>query len=96
MKKLLPFVLLSLLGGCAAVDVAQQQVSTRGAQAADQARESAEWALCNGITVGAWRRAYGADPQRAQGWTLLCSPPASLPLPPEPAPRIPGAAAWTM
>lgn len=88
-------ILLLLIGGCAALDAAQGQISVRGARAADETRESAEWALCNGITVGAWRRAYGTDPQRAQGWSLLCAPPAAPQLPVEPAPRTPGVATWT-
>ncbi len=95
MKIPLALLLAALTGGCAQFDVAQTAVRETGARAADDARESAEWALCQGITVGAWRRAYGNDPARAQGWSLLCSPPASLPLPPAPAARQPGAAVWT-
>lgn len=89
MKLLIPLLFAALLGGCATVDTAQMAVRDYGARAADEARESAEWALCHGITVGAWRRAYAADPQRAQGWLLLCTPPAAAPLAPVPAPVLP-------
>lgn len=94
--KTLALILPLLLGGCASFDFAQGQVAAYGARAADETRQSAEYTLCHGITVGAWRRAYGADPMRAQGWALLCSPPASMPLPPVPAPALPqpGAAVW--
>lgn len=91
MKLLIPLLLAAMLGGCATVDTAQLAVRDYGARAADDARESAEWALCHGITVGAWRRAYAADPQRAQGWMLLCTQPAVAPLAPLPAPDQPRA-----
>lgn len=77
-------ILPLLLAGCASFDMAQGQIAAYGARAADETRQSAEYMLCHGITVGAWRRAYGADPLRAQGWSLLCAPPAALPLPPVP------------
>lgn len=64
---------LALLPGCAAFDTAQTAVAARGGQAADEARESAEWAICNGISVGAWRRAYGSDATKADAWRRLCS-----------------------
>lgn len=84
MKKNLPklalaLTLSALLGGCASFDAAQRQLAGYGATAADKTLESAQWALCQGITVGAWRRAYGADPVRAQAWSRLCAPPAATP-----------------
>lgn len=97
MKTLLALALFALLSGCASFDAAQGQIAAYGARAADETRQSAEYMLCHGITVGAWRRAYGADPMRAQGWSLLCAPPAALPLPSVPVPTVPqpGAVTWT-
>lgn len=68
-----------LLTGCAAFDTAQAVAADRGARAADEARQTAEWTLCNAISVGAWRRAYAADPARADGWRRLCAQPSEVP-----------------
>lgn len=74
------YVLLTLLlAGCAGLDTAQTAVAQTGAKAADEARQTAEWTLCNAISVGAWRRAYAGDDARAQGWAALCAQPAGLP-----------------
>lgn len=89
MKQLRALALAALLGGCAQFDAGQAAVRDYGARAADDVRESAEFTLCHGITVGAWRRAYAADPARAQGWVLLCTQPAAAPLAPLPAPALP-------
>lgn len=70
---------VALLGGCATYDAAQTLVAQRSAQAADDTRETAEWTLCNAISVGAWRRAYAADPKRADGWAKLCAQPEAVP-----------------
>jgi len=69
------FALIVFFSGCASLDAARGAAVTYGARAADDAREAAEWTLCNGISVGAWRRAYGADPARADGWRRLCAKP---------------------
>jgi hypothetical protein len=76
---LLAALLTIILNGCASFDAAQTAAATRGAQAADDVRETAEWTLCNGITVGAWRRAYAGDSDRAAGWAALCTPSAGQP-----------------
>lgn len=73
MKTLLAMAIIALLAGCATWDAAQSVAAQRSARAADEARETAEWTLCQAITVGAWRRAYGNDPARADGWSRLCS-----------------------
>lgn len=69
----------ALLAGCAGLDVAQRQAADSAARAADEVRETAEWTLCHGISVGAWRRAYASDPGRADGWKRLCSQPEWAP-----------------
>ena len=48
-------------------------VADKGALLSDEVREGAEFALCRGITVGAWVRAYASSPERAQAWRTLCS-----------------------
>lgn len=68
-----------LITGCTTVDLAQRQAAEAGARAADEVRETAEWTLCHGISVGAWRRAYAADPVKADGWRRLCSQPERVP-----------------
>lgn len=76
---LLALLLTVLLSGCAGLDAAQAVAADRGARAADEARQTAEWTLCNAISVGAWRRAYAADPARADGWRRLCAQPSEVP-----------------
>ena len=63
--KYLIIILLMILSGCAVV-------AEKGAAISDDVRESAEFALCKGITVGAWVRAYGNSAERAQAWRVLC------------------------
>lgn len=79
MKTVLVIILLGLLTGCATYDAAQAVAAQRGAQAADETRETAEWTLCNAISVGAWRRAYAGDAARADGWAKLCAQPEAKP-----------------
>lgn len=81
MKKtvFLAAMLVLLLSGCASFDAAQSIAADRTARAADEARQTAEWTLCNAISVGAWRRAYAADPARAEGWRRLCAQPSEVP-----------------
>jgi hypothetical protein len=79
MKTLFAIFLAWLLTGCATYDAAQAIVAQRSAQAADEARETAEWTLCHAISVGAWRRAYAGDPARADGWKKLCAQPEAAP-----------------
>lgn len=67
------FVILAALGGCASFNALQSGVADRGAAVSDEVRDTAEFALCKGITVGAWIRAYGNSPERAQAWRTLCS-----------------------
>jgi hypothetical protein len=68
------YLLILLLSGCTSFNALQSQVATQGAAAADEVRETAEFSLCRGITVGAWLRAYGSSKERAEAWRVLCSP----------------------
>lgn len=70
---MLALIAISFLTGCATWDAAQAVAAQRSAKAADEARETAEWTLCNGISVGAWRRAYAGDPVKGEGWKRLCA-----------------------
>ncbi len=79
MKTLLALIAIALLTGCATWDAAQAVAAQRSAKAADEARETAEWTLCNGISVGAWRRAYAAETSKADGWAKLCAQPEARP-----------------
>jgi len=73
MKTLLAtFAALTTLSGCASYDTVQSAVATHGAKAQDEARVTAEWTLCQGISVGAWRRAYAGNEAKASAWAVLC------------------------
>ncbi len=56
------------LTGCSALGSLVQQ----GAKINDAAAESAEVTICRGISIGAWVRAYGSDPEKAKAWRVLC------------------------
>lgn len=78
---LLVFGLAALIsmGGCTQYGTVKTAVAVNGAKAADEARATAEWALCDALTVGAWRRAYAGDPAKADGWKKLCAQPDGVP-----------------
>ncbi len=80
MKTLLALSILILLTGCAEYGVVKQAVAVNGAKAADEARDTAEWTLCDAITVGAWRRGYAGDPGKAAAWQALCAPASGMPV----------------
>lgn len=65
-------IVVSLLGGCVGFDAVQTAIATQGAKAEDQTRTAAEFLLCDGISVGAWRRAYGLNPERSEAYKKLC------------------------
>jgi hypothetical protein len=67
MKTLLAIIALSL-AGCSTLT----GMVTKGAELNDAAVATAETALCRGISIGAWMRAYGSDANRAKAWKVLC------------------------
>jgi hypothetical protein len=71
MKYTLP--LLVFLAGCAQTDAIKSQAVETISGASDSALQDAELVMCRGITVGAWVRAYGSDPDKAAAWRKLCS-----------------------
>lgn len=66
-------ILILLISGCAEMGSIRSGIANHGANAADQALESAEWGLCKSVTMGAWQRRYGNSPVKAEGWRKLCS-----------------------
>ena len=68
MKTLLAVLALSTLAGCSTLS----GLVDAGAKANDAAAVSAEVAICRGISIGAWVRAYGSDPAKAKAWRVLC------------------------
>ena len=68
MKTLLAVLALSMLAGCSTLT----GLVDAGAKANDAAAVSAEVAICRGISIGAWVRAYGSDPAKAKAWRVLC------------------------
>ena len=71
--------IIVLVSGCASYDTVQSAVATHGAKAQDEARVTAEWTLCNGISVGAWRRGYAGNEAKASAWAVLCDQPEGVP-----------------
>ena len=73
--KVFVIVAVFMLGACGftpegqAVRLAVKQYS---AQAADTELENLEWAICNALTVGAFKRKYGSSQTKATAWRTLC------------------------
>lgn len=68
MKWLLLLLATVGLAGCASF----QSLIAGGAQINDAAALAAETTICRGISIGAWVRAYGSDPEKAKAWKALC------------------------
>jgi len=68
MKTLLAIIALALLAGCSTLT----NLVSAGAQANDAAAQAAEVTICRGISIGAWVRNYGSDPEKAKAWRELC------------------------
>lgn len=67
-------VLVLFLSGCSGWNALQGMVASRGAAVSAEARQSAEFVLCKGMSVGEWVRAYGSSPAMAAAWKTLCAP----------------------
>lgn len=63
-------------GGCAG-SLQLQAAAQKAADVEDQALVGATWTMCRAISVGAWLRAYSADPAKAAAWRTLCSDPVT-------------------
>ena len=73
MKQAIAALLVLTLAGCAEWGALKTGVASHGENAADEVRTTAEWTLCQAMTVGAWKRAYGSDPDKAGAWKVLCA-----------------------
>lgn len=76
MKIFISIISIALLAGCGFTPEGQavrMAVSEFGAKAADAELENVEWALCNGISVGAFKRRYGQSPDKVKAWQALCA-----------------------
>ena len=74
--KPLIYGLFPLLTGCGFTpqgDALRLAVKEYGAQAADAELENLEWAICNGVSVGAIKRRYGPHKEKFEGWRQLCA-----------------------
>lgn len=75
MNRLLSAFLALFLAGCGMTpqgDALRSAVRETGKTVADAELENLEWALCNGVSVGAIKRRYGGKPQKASAWQALC------------------------
>ena len=71
MKIIITGVLAALvLSGC--TDATRSTIATRGAQAADQTLESAEWVMCHAASIGSVKRRYGKTEETARAYRELC------------------------
>ena len=61
-------------------EAVRKAVKEYGAQAADAELENLEWAICNGVSVGAVKRRYGPSPAKAAAWRAFCAGPDSPPI----------------
>ena len=79
MKLLLVFAVVGL-SGCASWNNFQTAVAVNGANLADEELQSSLWGVCEAVTMGAWQRKFGANPEKAKGWAVLCSRTATSPM----------------
>lgn len=78
--KILAALLLATLSGCAGFSAVKTAVAVEGAKVADEALQVSEWGMCEATTVGAWKRKFGQNPEKAEAWSKLCSDPAVAPI----------------
>lgn len=64
-KKMVFLALLVALAGCAEARAIRQSIGLYGADAADQALETALWTVCNASPVGAVERRFKTDAEKA-------------------------------
>ncbi len=75
---LLALVVVLSLTGCALdprLSASRDLLVAEAAKVSDAAVDDAVFTICRAITVGSWRRKFGADPQRAAAWKALCAEP---------------------
>ena len=72
MNTVVVFLLALSLSACADIQSIRSSIGSKGAEATDQALESAKWYACQATSVGALERDLGGDPERIAGWILWC------------------------
>ncbi|HEX6829375.1 MAG TPA: hypothetical protein VF104_10395 [Burkholderiales bacterium] len=75
--KWLCYAILALSSAGCAGSLQLQAAAQKAADVEDQALVTATWTMCRAISVGAWLRAYSADPQKAAAWRTICSEPVT-------------------
>jgi hypothetical protein len=63
--------LILLLTNCSYMSMIRGEVAKRGANTEDQVLESAEWARCSGVSIGAVRRVYDT-PEKLSEYIKSC------------------------
>jgi len=71
-KRMLFMAVLMALAGCAEIRVIRQSVGLYGAEAADQAVDTAVWTLCQGSSIGAINRRFVTESQKV-AYRTICS-----------------------
>ena len=71
----LKFIILAAIvasAGCAELNAFRSGVASHGAEASDATLESAVWVMCNGGSVGADKRRFKTDEEKAAR-EVICS-----------------------
>jgi hypothetical protein len=68
---ILTICLTACSGGCAEVAAVRSGVAEHGADAADQALETAIWTMCSASPVGAIKRRFKTEEERA-AYNVIC------------------------
>ena len=81
-SKIIIVIFAGFLAGCGLTpqgEAVRMAFSEYGATIADAELANLEWALCKGISVGAFTRRYGTQTKKAEAWRTLCSTEAAAP-----------------
>lgn len=65
-------VLALAFSACTSFDALRGAVRERGAEAYDEALDTAEFTQCNAASVGSVFRRYGADKELWDSWKTIC------------------------
>lgn len=71
MRFMLILIILAALSSCAEFGAFRSGVASHGAEASDQALDTAIWTLCNGIPVGAVNRRFKSESEK-EAYRKLC------------------------
>lgn len=68
---MLALCLTACSGGCAEIDAGRAALAEHGADASDQALDTAIWTMCNATPVGAIKRRFKTEAER-DAYNKLC------------------------